>query len=157
MRKPNWRVVSLYVWMYFVGLTRFYEKTNRHTYIQTNKLTTRQFGFCTTSKLKSHVCLPMPAVEIYNQHGKSTVFRKPNISIFTARATFLDGNIKKHKKSNCWRHKLYVCLAIQGVEIWPKGLNIHGPMPFQRTTNFPCMLTFRRAEWAKGQLASPGI
>ena len=30
---------------------------------------------------------------------------------------------------------------------------IHGPMPFQRTTKFPCILTFRRAEWAKGQLA----
>ena len=60
----------------YVGLTMFNEKTNIHTYIQTNILSFSQLRFCDTSKLKSYVCLPMQAVEIYNQHGKSTVFSK---------------------------------------------------------------------------------
>ena len=73
---------------------------NIHTYIQTNKLTTRQFGFCTgfytTSKLEFHVCLPMPAEEIDTYISK---FVNLGISISTARATFFDENVQKMTKT----------------------------------------------------------
>ena len=53
---------------------------------------------------------------------------------------------------------MYVWMAVLPVQAEGKGPSIHtyihGPMPFQRTTNFPCMFTFRRAEWAKEQLGS---
>ena len=51
---------------------------------------------------------------------------------------------------------MYVCMdggfARAGRGKGPIYTYLHGPMPFQRTTKFPCILIFRRAEWAKGQL-----
>ena len=68
--RPAWAKlhVDTYVWRrvyacVYVGLPSVYEKTNLHTYIRTNKLTTRQVGFCTTPKLEFRVCLPTQATE----------------------------------------------------------------------------------------------
>ena len=100
----------------FVGLTSFYEKTNIHTYIHTNKLTTRQVGFCTTSKLEFHVCLPMQAVEIYNQHGKSTFFLKSRNFKFHGQGHVFRRKREKHIKQV--NESFYVCMSVC-MYVWP--------------------------------------
>ena len=95
---------------------------NIHTYIQTNKLTTRQFGFCTgfytNSKLEFHVCLPMPAEEIVHTFQNSWIwafpFPRPGPRFFTKPSK----NVKKVNDS--FRVCMYVCLVIFPRPAWPK-------------------------------------
>ena len=125
----------------YVGLPIFYAKTNIHTYIHTNKLTTRQVGFCTTSKLEFHVCLPMQATELYNQHGKSTVFSKIRNFKFHGQGHVFRRKRKKNVKNEFF-DVAYVCMFVNfahagrgkrgygpnamGAGVVPALANIHG-------------------------------
>ena len=112
--------------------TVFYAKTNIHTYIHTNKLTTRQVGFRTTSKLEFHVCLPMQAVELYNQHGKSTIFSKFRNFKFHGQGHVFRRKRQKNVKNEFF-DVAYVCMFVNfahaGRGNRPIHTYLHGPMP----------------------------
>ena len=91
----------------YVCLTMFYEGMKIHTY----NFSFGQFGVCTTSKLKFHVCLSMQAMELYNQHGKSMVFSKPRNLEFHGR-----GHVSRRKQQKSLNSELrdvvYGCLDV---------------------------------------------
>ena len=143
----------MYVLCRFDQFLREIEHTCIHTYIQTFVSSIRFLHHLKTKILCmfAHACRGNYTTNMENLR----VFRTPEISFSTARVTFLNENIKKAWKMNCEMKCRYVWMALfarAGRGKGPIHTYIHGPMPFQRTTIFPCMLTFRRAEWAKGQL-----
>ena len=137
----------------YVGLTMFNEKTNIHTYIQTNILSFSQLRFCDTSKLKSYVCLPMQAVEIYNQHGKSTVFSKTRNLHFHGQGYVFRRKPQKNVKSELW-DVVYVCLDVNFADAGHgNGPSLHtymDPCRFKDLRNFHVCLLFlalHRGNW----------